>query len=378
MTSRKPCYTIHEVADLSGLEESLVQYYERIFADLLPARVYHAGQSLFQPESVEVFRRIRQHTADRPGDISREDLRRLIFEQPIKTEPALRPTLAKILGVTSGKGGVGKSSLSLNLAIELQRRGYRTALFDADLGTANLHILAGVTPERTLYDLTHGTASLEECLVEGPEGLGLIAGGSGVCQLANLPRYRRFSLISELEKLERCVDLIIMDTAPGISGTVTDFLLVSDLSLVLTTPDLTSVTDAYSLVKALLGQSAEQQIELVPNRVRGIRQAEEVYHRLAGCIGRFLEYRIPMAGYLVKDAAVERAAERRAPFLLAEPHTRISRCVRLMADRLEESFLIEDKERSTFSRLWECWAQAAQEGCSNETAGRRLVSTVSV
>jgi|GEM_PF-345316 len=355
MASPQPCYDIREVANLTGLEESTIQYYERVFADLLPEKVFRADQALFQPGAVDLLRNIRQWVSARA--LTTDEIRSLLLLQrrsPARTEPV---QLGKVLGITSGKGGVGKSNLALNLALELQRRGHRTALLDADLGTANLHILAGVTPERTLYDVTHGTAGIADVMTEGPEGLGLIAGGSGVCQLANLPRHRRFSLISELEKLEKCVEVLVVDTAPGIAGNVTDFLQVADLCLVVTTPDLTAITDAYALVKTLLAEGEVERLGIVANMVRGVRQAENLFQRLSGCIRRFLDFDVEYVGHMPKDQAVTRATEKRTPFLVLEPEARISKAVCALADTLENGFLKGTKYESSLSRLWATWSR---------------------
>jgi flagellar biosynthesis protein FlhG len=354
----QPFYNIQEVSNLTGLEESSIQYYENVFSDLLPAKVFRSDKALFQSEAVDIFRRIHQWVSVKP--VSVEEIRALLIAQQNSPEETENTRLAKVLGMTSGKGGVGKSSLSLNLALEIHRRGYRTVLFDADLGTANLHILAGVTPVHTLYDVTHGTAGIDEILTQGPEQLGLIAGGSGVCQLANLQRHRRFHLISELEKLEACVDVLMIDTAPGISGNVTDFLQVCDLSLVLTTPDLTSITDAYGLIKSVLAEGDAERLGVVPNMVRSGSQAQNLYERLGGCVHRFLDFDIEFFGHVVKDQAVVRSALYRKPFLLNEPACRASRCIRKLADKIEERFLGGHKHQSSVARLWDYWTHFAE------------------
>ncbi len=368
MTTRWPCYDIHEVSNLTGLEESTIQYYERLFADLLPEKVFRADQSLFQAEAVDLLRNIRQWVSARA--LSSDEVRSLLLLQKRSPAEAGPTRLGKVLGITSGKGGVGKSNLALNLALEMHRRGHRTVLLDADLGTANLHILAGVTPQRTLYDVTHGTASIADVITEGPQGLGLVAGGSGVCQLANLPRHRRFSLISELEKLEKCVDVLVVDTAPGIAGNVTDFLQVTDLSLVVTTPDLTAITDAYALIKTLLAEGGVERLGIVANMVRGVRQAENLFQRLSGCVRRFLDFDVEYTGHLLKDQAVTRATERRAPFTILEPQARVSRGIRVLTDTLEKGFLGGSKYESSLSHLWATWSRF------NETVGQEPAQAV--
>ncbi len=359
MANPRPCYNMHEISSLTGLEESAIQYYERVFSDLLPAKVFKSDGALFQPEAVEMLRSIRRWTEERA--LSMDEIRSLLqARNRPRTVPGTPARLAKVIGITSGKGGVGKSNLALNLGVELQKRGYRTVVVDADLGTANLHILAGITPPKTLYDLTHGTADIIDVLCEGPRNVGLVAGGSGVCQLANLPRHRRFFLISELEKLEKCVDVLIFDTAPGIAGNVTDFLQVTDLSLVVVTPDLTAITDAYGLIKTLQAEGISGRLGLVANMVRSAKQAESLFQRLAGCVHRFLDSDLEYFGHLVKDQAVARAADKRTPFTVYEPNSRVSKGVQKLAEDLQTRLLRAHKYESSLSRLWDHWARFAQ------------------
>lgn len=360
MSKPKPCYDVDEVISLTGLEQSTLQFYDQLFGDLLPARIQRADRALFQGQTIDLLRSI--HRWYDQQEMSVEEIRQLILlEQQSHFRQKPQQT-ARIVGVTSGKGGVGKSNIALNMALEIHRRGYRTVLLDGDLGTANLHILSGVTPAKTLFDVTHGTADISDVLTEGPQGLSLIAGGSGVCQLANLPRHRRFHLISQLEKLENCVDVIIIDTAPGIAGNVTDFLRVADLNLLIATPDLTAVTDVYALIKTLFSEWANftGSLAMVSNMVRSGRQGGNIHQRLSGCVRRFLDRPLEYAGHVPKDTAVSRAGERRQPFLLGEPGCRASRAIQKIVDYLKEAVLDREKKESSISTLWECpekWEQ---------------------
>jgi len=168
-------------------------------------------------------------------------------------KPSKKP-LARIITVTSGKGGVGKSNISLNLAIALRLLDKKVMLVDGDLGLANLHLLAGVKAERTLETLIKMDLSLADIITSGPCGIAMIAGASGIAEMANLPDYKRSYLLKQLEQLEQIADYIIIDTSSGVSPAVLDFIRVADDIMVITTPDLTSLADAYGLIKACVQQ----------------------------------------------------------------------------------------------------------------------------
>ena len=248
--------TLRQLSDETGLEESQIRYYEILFGDLLPEKVQRGDHALFT--GVHKERLMAIHRWLKAG-FSRQEvqdhLRAGTLPQPVIQTPRDQSSesdgLARVLAIASGKGGVGKTNLSVNIAIELQRRGKNCIVIDVDLGMANAHIIAGVAPPVTLIDVTEGVYSLAEVIVEGPAGIGIIAGGSGVLELANLPGYKRTQLLMELEKIEQKVDYIILDMGTGISMTVVDFLSAVDATMVVTTPDITAITDAYGMVKVL-------------------------------------------------------------------------------------------------------------------------------
>ncbi|HNT34179.1 MAG TPA: AAA family ATPase, partial [bacterium] len=239
--------------------------------------------------------------------------------------------------------------LSVNLAIELQKRGRNCILVDVDLGLANAHIVAGVAPPVTLIDVTEGVYSLAEVIVEGPAGIGMIAGGSGVLELANLPGYKRTQLLMELEKIEHRVDYIILDMGTGISATVLDFMAAADASLVVTTPDITAVTDAYGMLKVLNRYGVASRAGIICNQVSSATQGKEIFNKLQTCCSRFLDFSPHYWGHIFKDSSVGKATAERVPYVLSHPYSRASRCTSLIAESIYREPI--SKKESSFRMM---------------------------
>lgn len=199
-----------------------------------------------------------------------ERLRNIIKKQDFEAD---YERTARVITVTSGKGGVGKTSLSVNLAIQLGRLGKRVIVFDADFGLANIEIMLGIRPKYNLADLMYRGKSIEDIITYGPENIGFISGGSGINELANLTRDQVFSMIHRLGELDRIADVIIVDTGAGISDTVLEFVAASEEVLLVATPEPTSITDAYALLKTLNKKASYRPdktvVKMVANQVRG-------------------------------------------------------------------------------------------------------------
>jgi flagellar biosynthesis protein FlhG len=232
---------------------------------------------------------------------------------------------ATVFAVTSGKGGVGKTSLSVNLACEFIRRGYRTMLVDADLGLANAHILAGMKPGKTLSDYVDGRATLSEVIEEGPARVRFLTGGSGVKDMANLEEEGRKKILAAIEELRPHCDVILVDTGAGVSKGVTDFVMMADHTVVVTTSNFAAIADAYGIVKVVVQDGYRNPIHCVVNRVRSPEEAEQVFMKLKGCTERFLNFDLNWLGLLPEDTSVEGAVVRRLPFSEAFPSSVASR-----------------------------------------------------
>lgn len=345
-------YSVSEVCSATGLKEGLVRFYDSLYSEILPQKVYRADRALYTEEAVRLFRRIDELKGQgitAPSEVAGHLKHSRAEPGPLYSSEKY----GKIIVVTSGKGGVGKSNIALNLAVALSQMGHRTALIDADLGLANIHILCGHQPHSTLLDVIRTGTPLAQILEKGPAGVDLVLGGSGADELANLPRYQRYRLISELEKLEMAYDTVVVDTSPGISRNVTDFLQIADRIILLTTPDLTSTTDAYGLLKTVLTSVPEADVGVACNQSRTQRQAEVVFFRLEVCARRFLNARIRNYGHIPRDPVVSRANSVQQPYVLFDPGSRVSQSTVLLAEQvLKEKSEGSEKQHSSFRRIF--------------------------
>ncbi|GFN36428.1 MinD/ParA family protein [Tepidimicrobium xylanilyticum] len=244
---------------------------------------------------------------------------------------------AKVLAVTSGKGGVGKTNFALNLAISIKRLGHKVLVLDADLGLANVEILSGTNVKFTIFDFIIGEKSINEIIATGPEGIKLISGGSGLEGLSVMDENNINRLIKELEGLESSTDFIIIDTGAGISGVVTNFVMAADEVIIITTPDPTAVMDAYTMIKTLVNNGYNGRINVVANIVNNKKEAISTFNRLNLVADNFLKIKLNFLGYLERNTAVDNAVKKQIPFLLSNPKSSISKKINVMALKFVES-----------------------------------------
>ncbi|MBI5709972.1 MAG: MinD/ParA family protein [Candidatus Eisenbacteria bacterium] len=236
--------------------------------------------------------------------------------------------------VASGKGGVGKSNLCANLAVALGEAGARVLLLDGDLSQASLDLLLGLHPRYDLQHVLSGEKTLEEIVVTGPRGVKLIPAASGVPELADLDDYRRECLLRGLGALDGEADIVLMDTASGVSRQVTSFCLAADDVLVMTTPEMPAFSDAYGLIKLLQGQGLRKAPHLLVSQAASPEEAEETAHRIRLVARRFLRLEIEAWGHVPEDAAVPRAVRRQEPVVTAFPQSPAAAAYRALAARL--------------------------------------------
>ncbi|RME36406.1 MAG: MinD/ParA family protein [Planctomycetota bacterium] len=241
------------------------------------------------------------------------------------------------IAVTSGKGGVGKSNIAVNLSIALSREGWRVVLVDADLGLANADLLMNLKPRYTLSHVLQGLRSVEEVCVKGPEGVRLIPGASGLHELADLSEFERQNLIVQLRKLDANTDIAVFDCGAGLSRNVMSFALAADRIMVITTPEPPALTDAYATIKALVQEGRRYGIGLFVNRVESRSQAEAVHRRVAEVGRKFLDYSVANFGYMLQDSNVELAVREQVPFVLRYPGCSASACIESAACALVRS-----------------------------------------
>lgn len=240
----------------------------------------------------------------------------------------------KIIAVTSGKGGVGKTALAANLGIAFSLKGQRVVVFDADLGLANLDVLLGIKAEFTLQHVLDGTTSLPEALIEGPGGIRIVAGGSGVGKLLRISRKRLQEFLLQVAELESSTDILMFDTASGADAHVMTFARCADQVLLVATPDPASILDAYATAKVLLRHKPDAFIRVILNLVTEEAQARRVFSAMQAITQRFLDKDLYYGGCVRQDPRVTHWTRLSKPFLLAEPKSPASRDVAALAANL--------------------------------------------
>lgn len=246
--------------------------------------------------------------------------------------------MARVIAVTSGKGGVGKSNVAINLAIQLRKLGQRVIILDADFGLANIEIMFGTVPEFNLYDLIYQGKDITDIITWGPEGVGFISGGSGITGMSNLSREYLSCIIQSLEKLDSMADVIIVDTGAGISDAVLEFLVASGEVLLVTTPEPTSITDSYSLLKQLNRHSRFSSemthIKMIANRVTKDEDGKVLYHKLNTVVTRYLKISMDYLGMVPYDEQLSQAVMQQKPISLQNPGAKSAKAFEQMANIL--------------------------------------------
>ncbi len=241
---------------------------------------------------------------------------------------------ARVLAVTSGKGGAGKTSTSVNLGIALAESSRRVIVLDADLGLANVEVLLGLNSLFNLQHVIEGEKTISEILVEGPGGIKIVPGSSGLSRMADLGPAARQSLLEGLEELQRSSDFIIIDTMAGIGQNAVSFAAAADEVLLLTTPEPSSVVDAYAMIKAVNAQRGDAVIKLVINMVSSRQQALAVANNLVRVTQQYLGCHLACLGYIIRDPRVMQGVMQSRPFLLEFPNAPASACMRELASQV--------------------------------------------
>lgn len=240
----------------------------------------------------------------------------------------------KKIAFSGGKGGVGKSFVSVNTALALSMAGKRVVLFDADLQLANLDVMLGTASEFTLKQVVDGTHSLREILTPGPFGVHVVTGGSAVHGLMNAGPKRMATFLGQLEELGEDHDLLLFDTGAGLDHRVMTFLRLADEIVLVTTPDPTSVTDAYATAKVLLRKEPEARIGVLVNQVRSESEARSVHTALSSITASFLNRSLPLLGWVHTDAAAVDSIRRRKPLMVSDSGARAAQDIQRFAESM--------------------------------------------
>jgi len=258
---------------------------------------------------------------------------------------------ANVLAITSGKGGVGKTNISANLAICLAASRKKVLLVDADFSLGNLDVVMNVNSKYNISHMINDGKSIEEIIHIGTEGVEMICGASGLEELADINEFQRRRLLKELSRLQNDNDVIIIDTAAGISRLVVGFCLAADHVLVVTTPEATAMTDAYAMIKVLIGNMFAGQISLIVNMARSIAEGKKTYQKIATVAGRFLNARVYNAGVLMKDERLSSAVRLRKPVVLAHPKSQITSSLVALAATLSNSVAAQPDDEGFFKKV---------------------------
>lgn len=281
-----------------------------------------------------------------------EKLRNIVKAQ----EVSMSGGNTRLITVTSGKGGVGKSSVSVNLAVQFCKMGYRVIIFDADFGLANVEVMFGAIPRYNLSDVIYHGKQIEEIVVDGPMDVKFVSGGSGIAELSNLSKDNARYLATRLARLESMADIIIVDTGAGISDAVLEFVKASREVLLVTTPEPTSITDSYALLKALVRSkdfdNEKTVINVVSNKVEDHAEGKLVFSKLTLVAEKFLNMKLKFLGYIPNDANVTKAVMQQKPVSMVYENSKASVAFKLLAQNLMNDSEEEKKNRTGIAQVF--------------------------
>lgn len=284
-----------------------------------------------------------------------QQLRNIIKKQQLEPTPSISNT-SRVITITSGKGGVGKSNISVNLAIQLRKLGKKVVIMDVDFGLANVEVMLGIRPKYTFADLIFKGKGIRDIITPGPEGIGFISGGSGIQELANLTKEQIGTMSQSLCELDAIADIIIIDTGAGIADSVTEFVRASQEILLVVTPEPTSITDAYALLK-MLSKNKEidtetKEIKMLANRVSSYKDGRDLFNKLSVVVNKFLSINVEYFGAIPQDEHVPKAVIQQKPFSILYPNTTATIAVQELASMLVEKEVGKQQNKMGIAKLF--------------------------
>jgi MinD-like ATPase involved in chromosome partitioning or flagellar assembly len=280
-----------------------------------------------------------------------------------ETQSSAEGVKAKVIAITSGKGGVGKTHVTINLAIALAKQGSRVCIFDADTSLANINVVIGLTPRYTIEHLLSGERTVEEILLEGPQGVMIIPAASGIAECANLDRPRRDRLIEALKSLETSFDYLLIDTAAGISDMVLDFVQSAQYMILVISTEPTSLTDAFALLRVLKRRDFHRPAHVLVNMALNYANSMEVFKRFEAAVRKYLGMKVHYLGYITEDKAIKLATGQQRPVILSHPEALASRCFTTLAAVLSKQF-VGPPEAQGFSDYWSMLLATGHDGAA--------------
>jgi flagellar biosynthesis protein FlhG len=265
----------------------------------------------------------------------------------VNTADEVKIKTAKVITITSGKGGVGKTNITVNMALAMSQLGLRVVILDADLGLANVDVLFGIVPKFTLVDVIRNRKNIFNILCNGPENIKFIPGGSGVEELVKLDTEQLGKFIENIALLDKIADIILIDTGAGLSDNVISFVMAADEVLVVTTPEPTSITDAYALIKMISNRDQSKTIKVIVNKAESAAEATSILQNLSLVAEKFLKIQLNSLGYILQDDSVIKAVKLQQPFLLSYPKSHASKYIREISNKLVASGEEKNEEANT-------------------------------
>ena len=295
-----------------------------------------------------------------------EQLRNIIKANNVAPRP-----VARVITVTSGKGGVGKSNTSINLAIQFRKMGQRVIILDADFGLANIEVMFGAVPKHNLADLIYQGMNIADIITWGPMEVGFISGGSGIAGMSNLNREHLTYIIQNLAQLDAITDVIIVDTGAGISDAVLEFLVASGEILLVTTPEPTSITDSYSLLKALSRHQRFStdcsQIKVIANKVENADEGQALFNKLNAVVARYLKLPLSFLGSVPEDSALTKAVMQQMPVSIQSPSSKSSLAYEQIAANLCNKEITQTVKKRGMAAFFSHIVAATKFANSNNT-----------
>lgn len=242
--------------------------------------------------------------------------------------------LVKTFAIASGKGGVGKTNIITNLGIALKKMGKEVLIFDADLGLSNIDVLLSLAPQYNIEHLIKGEKSLKDIILEGPNGVKILPAGNGVQELTKLNEFEKLRILEEFDEYNENIDILLIDTSAGISENVSFFCTAVQEIIILVTPEPTSITDAYALIKVLYNKYNEKNFNLIVNLAKNEDEAKEVYKRLSMVTEKFLKIELSYLGFVRYDENVKKAVKTQEPFINTFPNTNASNDIIDIANKI--------------------------------------------
>ncbi len=255
----------------------------------------------------------------------------------------------RILAITSGKGGVGKSNIATNMAIAYAQMGKRVILIDGDLGMANVNVLLNIVPQYNLMHVINRQKKMSEIILDTEFGVKFIAGANGFSRLANLSKEDLDAFAKEFSSLGNA-DIIIIDTGAGIANNVLQFIAAADEVYIVTTPEPTAITDAYGIIKIITTelQNRELNLNLLVNRVHSAEEGKRISERIINIVGQFLNFKVEYIGFVYDDPVVQASVIRQKPFMIVNPTSKPSVCIKHIVGRIEKTDMLEDSGVANF------------------------------